>query len=664
MAYAEVQLLAIISLIVKFVFCLMHRKFLPISKKAFILWGFFVISSLFYTGCGNFFSRKPTEIESREILNELERIKDNPFIANPMPELYKSEPKIVQVSDGFRIFYFAKQLNPNDLMKILSEQTKYNISINQATNQMIIQCPDEAQALKVLEFLKMTDVPPIQINIDCIVLERFADVTMDWETTILMQNFLGEGVTFGEGKYPNPAFPGASLRESKRSEFGLDVGYWHNKGVEGHQFRAAVDMLISRGYLKILMNPALETVNGKTATIISKEFAPIEKIVTTQNTQPYSLTEYQWVSDTLTVTPFVYADGSIGLTTEIIIGSRSKPEGVVQQSIITERSTKVAENRIKPGDSLVIGGIRKSEQRSVIRGIPFFEDLPIIGVLFSSKDYEEKGTEIIFILTPSISGNGIKNATMTEDLRQKFKSPELDPGVQSIITDPFSGGIYTEHVEQKAKEAEYQRITAEIQKSRAEEEIGLLQEELQSAAEKAKQEEEKARQATLEAQESLKNANEATERMKLEQQNVQKALQEGQATKAQAEQALKDLQAAEEARKQAEKAAADAQQRETEAAQKQALAEKAAADAQQRETEAAQKQAEKAAAEAAAKAQAEKEALEAQQRAAEEAQRQAQAAEAARVQAEKDAQEAQQRAAEEAQKQAQPQENAADPNKI
>jgi hypothetical protein len=632
----------------------MHRKFL--SKKAHILWGLFAISLLLYPGCGNFFSRKATEIESREILQELEAVKNNPFIANPMPELYKSEPKIVQINDGYRIFYFTKQLDPNDLSKILKEQTNYNISINQATNQLIIQCPDMEEAKKILDFLRLTDVPPIQVNIDCIVLERFADVTMDWETTLLVENFLGEGITVNE------TMPGASLRESKRSTFGSEIGYWKNKGVEGHQVRAAVDMLISRGYLKVLMNPAIETVNGKTASIVSKEYAPIEKVVTTQNTEPYSLTDYTWVQDTLTVTPQVYADGSIGLKTEIKIGSRSKPEGVVQQSIITERSTNVAENRIKPGDSLVIGGIRKSEQRSVIRGVPFFEDLPIIGILFSSKDYEEKGTEIIFILTPSISGNGLKNPTMTADIRQKFKSPELNPGLQSVITDPFSGSIYTEHVEKKAKEAEYQRITTEIENARAEEEIGLLKEELISASEKAKIEQQSAQKATLTAQESLRKANESTEQMKLELQNVQKALQEGQATKAQAEQALKDLQSAEAVRKQAEATAQEAQQRE--AAATKAQVEQTQKDLQ--EAEAARKKAEQElkdfqSAEVIRK-QAEKDVQEAKQREADAVRKQAeaeqalkdlQAAEAARVQAEKDAQ-----------KQTQPQENATDPNKI
>ena len=49
-----------------------------------------------------------------------------------------------------------------------------------------------------------------------------------------------------------------------------------------------------------------------------------------------------------------------------------------------------------------------SEERSVVRGSPFLQDLPVIGMFFSSKDFEEKAMEVIFILTPSISSGGIE----------------------------------------------------------------------------------------------------------------------------------------------------------------------------------------------------------------------------------------------------------------
>ncbi|MHC4387999.1 MAG: type II secretion system protein GspD, partial [Planctomycetota bacterium] len=169
---------------------------------------------------------------------------------------------------------------------------------------------------------------------------------------------------------------------------------------------------------------------------------PLEKILVKEGfDEPFSLTEYQWVEDILEVTPHVYADSFIGLTTKIQLGSKSKPEGVVQNPIITERIIEVEENRIKPGNSLVIGGIRKSEERAVVRGVPFFKDIPLLGVLFSSKDFEEKATEVIFILTPTISSGGIKNAEMVEDVRRKMAKPEYETGLHEALTDPFGTAL-------------------------------------------------------------------------------------------------------------------------------------------------------------------------------------------------------------------------------
>ena len=437
---------------------------------------FISIFMLSICGCGDFFAEKPIELETQATLNELKQIRENPATLNPLPDFYLSEPRTIEVKSGVKLFYFAKNQTVEGLSKLIANQffgaaNAKEVNVNAATNQLIVHCPDREVVDKILEFLEIVDVQPIQINIDCIIVERFADVTMDWETTIQIENLLGESITLG-GKPDGfggtlPAFPGASLREAKRADFGLNVGDFNN-GKGGHIVNVMVDMLVSRGYLKILMNPKLETVNGKTAKIVSRDNVPIQKIVTGKiNIEPYSLTEYVWVEDSLEVTPYVYADGSIGLKTSIKLGSRSKPEGVVQASVITERSIDIEENRIAPGDSLIIGGLRKNEERAVIRGVPFFKDIPLIGVLFSSKDFEDKANEVIFILTPSISSGGIDHTRMMEDVRGKLKSPEYEYGLKEVFTDPFGRGAYTEHVEQKAAQAEFERFKAEIEKTEA-----------------------------------------------------------------------------------------------------------------------------------------------------------------------------------------------------
>ncbi|OHB63281.1 MAG: hypothetical protein A2Y76_09275 [Planctomycetes bacterium RBG_13_60_9] len=59
---------------------------------------------------------------------------------------------------------------------------------------------------------------------------------------------------------------------------------------------------------------------------------------------------------------------------------------------------------------------------SVIRGVPLLQDIPGLGALFSAKDFEDRAKEILFILTPSISGNGTSHKETVTRVKQKHHS--------------------------------------------------------------------------------------------------------------------------------------------------------------------------------------------------------------------------------------------------
>lgn len=559
-------------------------------------------------GCGNFFEKRNTEAETARVLKELREIQTKPQMTNPIPDLYLQPPSRLEIKDGVKVFYFTHHHSADYLAGLVRDQMDIQAVPYDSTNQLVLYCRDHLQADAALAYLERVDVPPIQVNVDCLILERFGDVTMDWETSLFLENFFGENLTLGEkmatfyygqsgGKHYaikngqifqidpsqysgmsfkpgelidlDPAFPGASLRETERSNFGGDFGTWVNRGKPGHQVRLVLDMLVSRGYLKILLNPTLETVNGKKATVTIQDYTPVEKVKTGLGgaSDAYNITEYVWVKDTLTVVPTVYSDGSIGLAVSIAIGSRSKPEGVIQRSIITERSIEIAETRVRPGESLVIGGMRKSEKRSVVRGIPFFKDLPVIGYLFSSKDFEEKGTEIFFILTPSISGGGKAFETVAEDIRKKFEKPGFDLDAEGGALDFLWGDSYRSIVERRAAQYETRRVKAEVERDEA---LRRLQEE-EAKYQAAQEEAERLRQEAMALQEEAARAQQALQqrleaeaadqqqrRLTQEQmtrlsEEMQKALQDLQTKQIQLEEARRQAAAAEEkARQEAE----------------------------------------------------------------------------------------------------------------
>ncbi|AQQ70844.1 Type IV pilus biogenesis and competence protein PilQ precursor [Limihaloglobus sulfuriphilus] len=429
----------------------------------------------FVTGCGlkGHFAQKPTEVQARKYLAEASRVIPDPDVENPVPETYSQPPQLVQTSQGLKMFYYTRNQNPQMIGGLIKGQFGNVVTITPETNQLIISCADKSNAETIVAFLDRVDIPPIQVKIDCMVFEHYADITFDWETQVQILDFLGEDLAL------QGLFPGAGLREPARSEFGLDIGYVSRSS----DIEVLVDMLVSRGYLKVLMNPKVETVSGKPAKVESWENVPITKIEYKGSSTPYEITEYIPVVDHLEVTPNVYSDGSIGLNTNIQIASKSTPEGAAQLPILTKREINIGENRFEFGESLVIGGFRKNERISVIRGVPFLKDIPFIGILFSSKDFEDRAKEVVFVLTPSVSGGGVEHESMVDYIRQKHAAPQMERQFQDFVFDPFGSGDYYRRLEKKVAEEEIKRINTEIEVIATEKDIAEAQSKL-SALEK------------------------------------------------------------------------------------------------------------------------------------------------------------------------------------
>jgi type II secretory pathway component GspD/PulD (secretin) len=396
-----------------------------------------------------------TEHEAEATLDRLQiDVAADPNISRQ--ELLRSPPKIFkQVVGGdseWKLSYFCRQHTAGELKRIVNEQfgtsifdqkgketrmVDYAITSYPLGNQLIIRCPAEEDALAVLEFLEVVDVAPVQVKIDCLISEVYADMTFDRETTMAIDNLFGESVTmkpggtaFGEDVRQLvledeflPAFPGASMREVARSRMGLNIGFL-NQAKDGHAFAALVDLLESRGYLKILMNPTLEVVNGNKAKVSSSQHVPLDRTTMRRTDSDFLLTktEYADVVDSLEIVPHVFAGGYIGLETTIVLGSKNTPEGVKQVPIITKKQIANKSNRIRQGESLIIGGLRKNEEFAVVRGIPILKDIPLLGFLFSSEDTEQRAVETIFILTPTISTGGRPTAQVMKEVQKTHES--------------------------------------------------------------------------------------------------------------------------------------------------------------------------------------------------------------------------------------------------
>ncbi len=54
------------------------------------------------------------------------------------------------------------------------------------------------------------------------------------------------------------------------------------------------------------------------------------------------------------------------------------------------------------GGSLALAGLLSHDSRQDIDGFPGLKDIPILGTLFRSRDYQNSETELVIIVTPYI----------------------------------------------------------------------------------------------------------------------------------------------------------------------------------------------------------------------------------------------------------------------
>ncbi|HEX5473285.1 MAG TPA: secretin N-terminal domain-containing protein [Vicinamibacterales bacterium] len=157
---------------------------------------------------------------------------------------------------------------------------------------------------------------------------------------------------------------------------------------------------------RTLANPQLRTAEGITATARFGDQVPLP--VTTFapiatggiNQQPITSYVYQNVGVNIDITPRTHHNNDVTLAVKVVLSSISGTGfGGLPTLGNREISTTI---RLKDGETNMLAGLIRDDERTVLSGIPGLSDLPVIGHLFASNHKERQQTDIILTLTPHI----------------------------------------------------------------------------------------------------------------------------------------------------------------------------------------------------------------------------------------------------------------------
>jgi len=163
------------------------------------------------------------------------------------------------------------------------------------------------------------------------------------------------------------------------------------------------------GVTRILAEPTVAAVSGESATFtVGGEF-PIPGPPTTCPGSSTTVCSggaiYQNYGVALNFTPVVLAEGRIllHLSTEVTDIDYSKTvtvQGVPTPGLLTRKNSTSVE--LPSGGSIASAGLLQTQTAQVINGLPGLMNLPVLGTLFRSRDYQRQETELMIIVTPYI----------------------------------------------------------------------------------------------------------------------------------------------------------------------------------------------------------------------------------------------------------------------
>ena len=157
------------------------------------------------------------------------------------------------------------------------------------------------------------------------------------------------------------------------------------------------------GLIRILAEPTVMAISGQEGSFLAggKIFIPVG-----QDNNKVTLEEREYGVG-LRFTPTVLSGGRINLKVAPEVSELSREgvgisaAGVSGRSILPVITTRRASTTVQlyDGQSYAIGGLIKNNQVSNITGVPWLSEVPILGALFRSTDFQHDRTELLFVIT-------------------------------------------------------------------------------------------------------------------------------------------------------------------------------------------------------------------------------------------------------------------------
>jgi type IV pilus assembly protein PilQ len=326
---------------------------------------------------GKFKSEAEQELEIKKIADKAIELKTETFVIN-----YSSITDIAG--------QFEKLKTPD----------RGQIATDARTNKVIVK--DTPQALDDMRgLLAELDMPEKQVMIEARIIVATSEFTRDFGVQWGMHMRDGSASFMGINSMDTGFGGVASAPPSSAGSFGSSSGVATGISFGTLASNIQLDLRLSAATaantIKVIATPKIVTLNNEAAKIEQGQTTYVQTIDAQgkPNMTPVKATLK------LDVTPKINRNNTMILKIDAADDSFGTPPAGASSVAINNR-TATSKLFLRDGETAVIGGIFREQESDGSSGVPYLNDIPLLGNLFKSSSTVKKREELLIFITPKI----------------------------------------------------------------------------------------------------------------------------------------------------------------------------------------------------------------------------------------------------------------------
>lgn len=312
----------------------------------------------------------------------------------------KTPAKIKQYQDLVIQTVFLSHIEAKKAVNLLRALLQLKqVHVNEELNALIIR--DEPERIKLAQkVIEANDIPDAEVMMEVEIIEvsrdKLSELGLNLSTSSL-----------SAGIYS----PDAIAKQD--SGFATSMTYGQLKDLSSNSNllfsplpQAVFNFKKTQGGVRTLANPKIRVVNNGKAKIHIGDRVPIITTTAQVGVGTQTNVQYQDVGVKLNVEPNIHIEQDVTIKLSLEVSSIGTPLTDPNTKLVVayQIGTRSAETvlNLRDGETQVIGGLIRDDERNTKVVIPLLGEIPILGRLFSTNSDQKNKSDILLAITPHV----------------------------------------------------------------------------------------------------------------------------------------------------------------------------------------------------------------------------------------------------------------------